>query len=202
MSRLFHDFEELLKPPLLADIAERGTKDTWIKKNPINPQIIKITDEERKRRKKIAEVYKLDVARLTEKLKLYSISSDLGGVAAQNTLDYLRSQPGHLFIKHLQELGINPASDNYLPIFSESELSKLPLAGKTFVITGSFSMERDKMKAYIESKGGKVSGSVSAKTHFLLAGEGGGSKKANAEKLGVPVINESELERLLAESSE
>ena len=62
-------------------------------------------------------------------------------------------------------------------------------------------MDRDEMKAFIESKGGKVSGSISAKTHYLLAGEGGGSKTNNAEKLGVPVIDEAELNRILEDNS-
>ncbi|RYD30938.1 MAG: DNA ligase, partial [Verrucomicrobiaceae bacterium] len=53
------------------------------------------------------------------------------------------------------------------------------------------------MKALIESKGGKVTGSVSAKTHYVLAGEGGGSKRDKAEKLGVAVISEMDLECML-----
>lgn len=59
-------------------------------------------------------------------------------------------------------------------------------------------MDRDEMKAFIESKGGKVSGSVSAKTHYVLAGEGGGSKRDKAEKLGVPIIDEAALGELLS----
>ena len=55
------------------------------------------------------------------------------------------------------------------------------------------------MKEFIESKGGKVSGSVSAKTTYVLAGEGGGSKRDKAEQLGVPVIDEAELHRMLEE---
>jgi DNA ligase (NAD+) len=53
------------------------------------------------------------------------------------------------------------------------------------------------MKERIESFGGKVSGSVSAKTSYVLAGDGGGSKRDKAEKLGVPVIDEEELERMI-----
>ena len=58
------------------------------------------------------------------------------------------------------------------------------------------------MKSLIENNGGKVSSSISNKTHFLLAGEGGGSKKLNAEKLGVPILDEAELSRLLKDSLE
>jgi DNA ligase (NAD+) len=59
-------------------------------------------------------------------------------------------------------------------------------------------MDRDAMKEFIESKGGKVSGSVSAKTSYVLAGEGGGSKRDKAEKLGIPILDEAELAGMLA----
>lgn len=58
-------------------------------------------------------------------------------------------------------------------------------------------MDRDAMQELIESKGGKVSGSVSAKTSYVLAGEGGGSKRDKAEKLGVAILDE-EAFKLLA----
>lgn len=78
-----------------------------------------------------------------------------------------------------------------------SQLSSGPLDGKTFVLTGTLSVDRDEVKALIESKGGKVSGSVSAKTHYLVAGEGGGSKRDKAEKLGVPILTEEELRAMI-----
>ena len=67
-------------------------------------------------------------------------------------------------------------------------------AGMTFVITGTLpSMSRKQAAELIEQNGGKVSGSVSKKTSYLLAGENGGSKLTKAQSLGVPVINEEEL---------
>lgn len=73
------------------------------------------------------------------------------------------------------------------------------LSGKTFVITGTLpGMSREDAAALIEANGGKVSGSVSAKTDFLLAGEAAGSKLAKAEKLGVPVISLDNLRGLIA----
>ncbi|GAC1631444.1 MAG: hypothetical protein NVS9B10_24900 [Nevskia sp.] len=73
------------------------------------------------------------------------------------------------------------------------------LSGRTFVITGTLpGMSRDEAAALIEASGGKVSGSVSAKTDFLLAGEAAGSKLAKAEKLGVAVIDLDALRQLIA----
>ncbi|PPE72825.1 DNA ligase (NAD(+)) LigA [Solimonas fluminis] len=72
-----------------------------------------------------------------------------------------------------------------------------PLSGKTFVITGTLPVGRDEAAAQIEAAGGKVSGSVSAKTDFLLAGEAAGSKLAKAEKLGVTVLDYAALQRMI-----
>jgi DNA ligase (NAD+) len=72
------------------------------------------------------------------------------------------------------------------------------LAGKTFVLTGTLpTMTRDEAAAKIEAAGGKVSGSVSKKTSYVLAGAEAGSKLDKAKELGVPVIDEAELLRML-----
>lgn len=75
------------------------------------------------------------------------------------------------------------------------------LEGLKFVITGSFDeATRDELKARIEQQGGKVSGSVSKNTNYLLAGEDAGSKLAKAHQLGIPVIGLSELDALQAQA--
>ena len=135
-----------------------------------------------------------------EFLAKYSITGDVGPAVAETITTFFKSEAGQHVLARLAELGIDPLSDNYLPIAAEADLSTLPLAGKTFVITGTLSLDRDAMKKFIESKGGKVSGSVSAKTSYVLAGEGGGSKRDKAEKLGVPILDEAELLQLLAET--
>jgi DNA ligase (NAD+) len=72
------------------------------------------------------------------------------------------------------------------------------LAGKTFVITGTLpSLTREQAAELIESHGGKVSGSVTKKTSFLLAGEAAGSKLAKATELKVPILDEAGLQRLI-----
>ncbi len=82
---------------------------------------------------------------------------------------------------------------------SEETLASRALAGKTFVITGTLpTLERAEAKARIEACGGKVTGSVSKKTDYLVAGEKAGSKLAKAQDLGVPVIDEEGLMAMIA----
>jgi DNA ligase (NAD+) len=130
-------------------------------------------------------------------LATYAITGDVGPAVAESITTFFQSEAGQHVLTRMNELGIDPISDNYLPIASAVDLTALPLAGKTFVITGTLSIDRDAMKERIETKGGKVSGSVSAKTSFVLAGEGGGSKRDKAEKLGVPILDEAEMLRML-----
>jgi DNA ligase (NAD+) len=74
-----------------------------------------------------------------------------------------------------------------------------PLAGKTFVVTGSLDgFTRESIAEHLAGLGAKVTNTISANTDYLLAGAGGGSKRAKAERLGVPVISEADLERLTA----
>ncbi len=75
-----------------------------------------------------------------------------------------------------------------------------PLAGKTFVVTGTLDgFSRDAIAEHLAGLGAKVTNTVSSNTDYLLAGAGGGSKRAKAEQLGVPVLSEADLERLVAD---
>ena len=77
-----------------------------------------------------------------------------------------------------------------------------PLGGKSFVITGTLpTLSRSEAKALIEAHGGKVMGSVSAKTDYLLCGEKPGSKLAKAQALGVEVIDEDILQGMIGGSA-
>jgi DNA ligase (NAD+) len=71
------------------------------------------------------------------------------------------------------------------------------IAGMTWVITGTLSQPRDEIAEMIIERGGKVSGSVSKKTNYLLAGQEAGSKLEKARKLGVKIIDEREFRRLI-----
>jgi DNA ligase (NAD+) len=73
-----------------------------------------------------------------------------------------------------------------------------PLAAKTFVLTGTLpTLSREDAKARIEAAGGKVSGSVSAKTHYVVAGEEAGSKLEKAKSLNIPILDEAGLFAIL-----
>lgn len=126
-----------------------------------------------------------------------NLSGEVGPALAESITAFFASPAGHQVVARLAELGINPQSSNYLPSPADADPSSQPLAGKTFVLTGSLSIDRDAMKALIEAAGGKVTGSVSLKTHYLLAGEGGGSKRDKAEQLGIPILSEDQVRAMI-----
>jgi len=138
-----------------------------------------------------------DAKKKNPALQPYAITGDVGPAVAESLHAFFASEAGAHVLQRLNELGLDPRSTNYAPKAAEVDLSALPLAGKTFVLTGTLSIERDEMKRLLEAKGAKVSGSISAKTHYLVAGEGGGSKRDKAEKLGVAIIDETEARRMI-----
>jgi DNA ligase (NAD+) len=153
----------------------------------------------------LAELRTLKTGESKEKNPLlapYEIASEVGPIVAASVLSFFQSTAGRSVLERLHALGIDPQSDNYTPKPSEVTCgADKPLSGKTFVITGSLSAPRDDIAARILAAGGKVSGSVSKNTDYLLAGEGGGSKRDKAESLGITVISEADLETLLGAGS-
>ncbi len=136
-----------------------------------------------------------DAKKKNPKLEPYAIIGDVGPAVAESALTFFRSAAGQRTLQRFAELGINPTSDNHAP--RPAEAPRLPFAGKTFVITGTLSQDRDHFKTIIEKNGGKVSGSVSKNTHYVLAGEAAGSKLDKARQLGVPVLDEAAFAALL-----
>ena len=117
---------------------------------------------------------------------------DIGGVTAENVFRWLHSQQGRHLVSRLREAGVNMTE----PDQRESE----KLNGFTFVLTGTLSrFTRQEMSELIARHGGKVSGSVSKKTSYVLAGEDAGSKLKKAQELGVPVIDEDGLLHMIGE---
>ncbi|MBO5684225.1 MAG: NAD-dependent DNA ligase LigA [Akkermansia sp.] len=122
-------------------------------------------------------------------------TNPLGSVSTRKLLAYFGSAAGHAVLKTLGELGINPASAGFTENLNNQ--AEGPLSGKTFVLTGALSRPRPEFEKMIAAAGGKATGSVTKNTTYLVAGEGGGSKRDKAAKLGIPVIGEEELITLL-----
>ncbi|ELQ6215552.1 NAD-dependent DNA ligase LigA [Cronobacter dublinensis] len=122
---------------------------------------------------------------------------DVGIVVATHVFNFFEEESNRAVIRDLTEnVGIHwPA-----PQVVKAEKIDSPFAGKTVVLTGTLSqMSRDDAKARLAALGAKVSGSVSKKTDLLIAGEAAGSKLAKAQELGIEVIDEAEMLRLLGE---
>ncbi len=136
-----------------------------------------------------------DAKKKNPALEPYAITGDVGRAVAESILSFFHSEAGQHTLQRFAELKINPESNNYSP--KPAEAPKLRFTGKTFVITGTLSLDRDHFKTVIENNGGKVSGSVSKKTDYLLAGESAGSKLDKAKELGVQILDETAFEALL-----
>lgn len=109
-----------------------------------------------------------------------------GQIMAQAVAEFLQLPGSRHLIQALREAGVNMEA-------AQTPTGSL-FSGRTFVLTGTLpTMTRSQASALIESLGGKVSGSVSKKTSYVVAGEEAGSKLAKAEKLGIPVLSEAEL---------
>lgn len=119
---------------------------------------------------------------------------DIGVIVAANVAQFFAEAHNRDTIQHLRDLGVHWSN------YKAKPAEALPLAGKTYVITGTLSRAREDIKADLEALGAKVSGSVSKKTTALLAGENAGSKLDKAQSLGVEVLDEDALSALLNRS--
>ena len=135
---------------------------------------------------KYGSIDELMVAPAEEIDEIYGV----GGVIAQNIVQYFALPHSRHLIERFQAAGVNPTA---VPVQKGDKL-----AGLTFVITGTLpTMKREEAKALIEQNGGKATGSVSKKTSYLLAGEEAGSKLTKAQSLGVPVLDEEQFLNML-----
>ena len=120
---------------------------------------------------------------------------DVGPVVAESIHTFFQQPHNREVVEQLRAVGITWKEGEPAPA------ALLPLAGKTFVLTGTLpTLSRDEAKEMLEAKGAKVSGSVSKKTHYVVAGEEAGSKLDKARELGVPVIDEAQMQALLGGS--
>lgn len=119
--------------------------------------------------------------------------NDVGPVVAQSVRTFFDQPHNREVVEQLRAVGVHWDEHD-----GEADLTPRPLAGKTFVLTGTLpSLGREAAKELIEAAGGKVAGSVSKKTDYVVAGEEAGSKLEKAQALGVAVINEAALRALL-----
>ncbi len=118
---------------------------------------------------------------------------DVGEIVARHVVYFFRQEHNLQVIKALIDAGI------HWPDIQAKETLALPLAGKTYVLTGTLTkMKRNEAKQALQNLGAKVSGSVSNKTDCVIAGDSAGSKLTKAEELNIPVINEDQLIALIS----
>lgn len=116
---------------------------------------------------------------------------DVGPVVAGHVRHFFDQHHNRDIIAHLVERGVR------WPAVSKPAVAVQPLAGKTFVITGTLSsLSREQAQERVRALGGRASGSVSAKTDYVVVGADPGSKLRKAESLGVRIIDEDEFIRL------
>jgi DNA ligase (NAD+) len=122
--------------------------------------------------------------------KLKSVH-EIGPAVAQSIADFFGQHENQEIVEDMMDAGIR--------ILEVSDQKQNMLSGKTFVLTGTLkTMTRDEAKKRIESLGGKVSGSVSRSTDYLIVGASPGSKFNRAEELGVNIIDENKMKELMA----
>jgi DNA ligase (NAD+) len=199
--------EALAKSEVLRDIRDLGAKEgeraeisPRSRKNPPKNEADKARREQRD-----AEL-KSEIAEIESRLEAGGLKAKLvevGPVAAASVLDYFASPAGKKVLARIRELGIKPERGALLRVSDENAtggaMLRAPIfAGKTFVLTGTLpTLTREEATAKIEALGGKVSGSVSKKTDFVLAGAEAGSKLTKAQELGVKILDEAEFLAML-----
>ncbi len=151
----------------------------------------------------VGEVMATDLARRYPDLEVLSRANEadlqmmegVGPNIAKAIVDWFERPGNQKLLGELRQLGVWPVAAR-----SEKPVGPQPLEGLTFVVTGTLQgFSREGVKDYIQNHGGKVSDSVSRKTDFLVAGESAGSKLDKARALGVRVISEEQLRKLIGE---
>ena len=129
-------------------------------------------------------------ALMTASLEELTAVSDVGQITARNIVDWFAQPQSVHLIELLRQAGVN--------FTSQREITDHRFAGKTFVLTGALSkFTREEASEKIELLGGRVSGSVSKKTSYLIVGENAGSKERKARELGIPILSEDDLLAML-----
>jgi DNA ligase (NAD+) len=117
---------------------------------------------------------------------------DVGEVVAESVVTWFGSEENRALVERLRSAGVNLKAEKIA-----APAGGASLAGQTFVLTGTLSEPRDVIADRIRAAGGKVASSVSRKTNYVVAGEHAGSKLEDAQRLGVNVLDEAGLAKLL-----
>lgn len=191
LGRRHRSFAELVDSPLLRAVLRKAElEDEKERESPNSKKNPPKDDAERERRKARRAEIDAEIATLDAGI-LAGVPSEIGPAVAASTLAFFASVPGKRLLAKLQERGIEPRG---------TVVEAGRFTGKTFVLTGTLpTMKRDEAEQKILAAGGKVSGSVSKKTSYVLAGADAGSKLEKAQSLGVPVIDEAGFLALLGE---
>jgi len=188
-----HDsLNALADSAVLRDIRDLGAKENEraeisprSRKNPPKDEADKAARHQRE------DVLKAEIAELEARLDAGGLKAKLvevGPVAAASVLDFFAATAGKKVLARIRELHIQPQSEKAITVRPEGRF-----AGQTFVLTGTLpTLTREEATAKIEALGGKVTGSVSKKTDFVLAGAEAGSKLTKAQELGVKILDEAE----------
>jgi len=190
LGRRHRSFAELKESGLLRAVlrkaellARRELEAPASRRNPAK------SDEDKARRKALCAQLDAEIAGLDAGV-LAGAPADIGPAVAASVLEFFAGEAGRRLLAKLGALGIDPQG---------TVAAAGVFTGKTFVLTGTLpALKREEAEQKILTAGGKVSGSVSKKTSFVLAGADAGSKLEKAQALGVAVIDEAELLRLLA----
>jgi DNA ligase (NAD+) len=147
--------------------------------------------------KTLAKHYGSLEAVMNASIESLTMAQDVGVVVAQSIYDFFRQPVNIDTINALLAVGITPQN----PALAAGTAINEKVAGKTFVLTGTLpTLTRDEASAMIAAAGGKVSGSVSKKTSYVVAGTDAGSKLEKANELGIPVLDEAAFRALLNDS--
>ena len=143
--------------------------------------------------KKLAREFKsIEALEKASKEQLENVE-EIGERIAESVVEFFAQEENRETVERLKQYGLQ------LQISAEEMAGRTDkLQGQNFVVSGVFSMSRNDLKKLIEDNGGKVSGSISGKTSFVVAGENmGPSKHTKAESLGVPIISEEDFLKML-----
>lgn len=144
--------------------------------------------------KALADHFKQMQALITATKEELIAIEDVGPVVAASIAHFFAEPHNIEVLNQLEQVGVYPLT----PISSSTQQINEAVSGKTFVLTGTLpTWTRDEAKAKLEAAGGKVTGSVSKKTDYVVAGSEAGSKLIRAQQLGVQILDESQLQALL-----